>query len=67
MIGEIIFVCSFWVTVLAVIEANRVHKKLKPIQEICNKYRIPLDDLPEVLEEYIDYDNEEYLEKLRNQ
>lgn len=35
--------------------------------EICKKYRIPLDDLPEVLEEYIDYDNEEYLEKLRNQ
>ena len=51
MIGEIIFVCSFWITVLAVIEANRVYKKLKPIQEICKKYRIPLDDLPEVLEE----------------
>ena len=65
MIGEIIFVCSFWITVLAVIEANRVYKKLKPIQEICKKYSIPLDDLPEVLEEYIDYDNEEYLEKLR--
>lgn len=67
MIGEVIFVCSFWITVLAVIETNRIHKKLKPIQEICMKYRIPLDDLPEVLEEYIDEDNEEYLEKLRSQ
>lgn len=41
--------------------------QLEPIQKICKKYKIPLEDLPEVLEEYITYDNEEYLEKLQNQ
>ena len=67
MMEEIVFVGCFWLLILATIELKRSQKKLKPIQEICNKYRIPLDDLPEVLEEYIDYDNEEYLEKLRSQ
>jgi len=37
------------------------------LRTVCIKYRIPFNDLPEVLEEYIAYDNEEYLEKLRNQ
>lgn len=42
-------------------------KTIMKLKKICNKYRIPFDDLPDVLEEYIAYDNEEYLEKLRNQ
>lgn len=50
---------------------KKTNKELKtqiePIQKICKKYKIPLEDLPEVLEEYITYDNEEYLEKLQNQ
>lgn len=44
---------------------NQQETILKPIKEICNKYRIPIKDLPEVLEEYIILDNEEYDEKLR--
>ena len=40
---------------------------IQKLRQICQKYRIPFNDLPEVLEEYIAYDNEEYLEKLRNQ
>lgn len=40
---------------------------LTQLQKICNKYDIPFNDLPEVLEEYISTDNEEYLEKLRRQ
>lgn len=63
----VVFIGCFWLLVLATIELKRWHKILKPIQEVCEKYRIPIDDLPEVLEEYIEYDNEEYLEKLRNQ
>lgn len=43
------------------------HKQLKPIREICRKYNIKLEDLPDTLEEYIEYDNAEYLEKLQNQ
>ena len=39
---------------------------LTQLQKICNKYDIPFNDLPEVLEEYISTDNEEYLEKLRS-
>ena len=35
------------------------------LQKICNKYKIQFYDLPEVLEEYITYDNAEYLEKLQ--
>ena len=44
---------------------NQQENQLKPIQEICTKYNIPIEDLPEVLEEYITLDNEEYEEKLR--
>ena len=44
---------------------NQQENQLKPIKEICTKYNIPLEDLPEVLEEYITLDNEEYEEKLR--
>ena len=40
---------------------------ITPIQDICDKYNIKLEDLPDVLEEYIAYDNAEYLEKLKNQ
>ncbi|WP_296882192.1 hypothetical protein [uncultured Methanobrevibacter sp.] len=42
-------------------------RTLMKLRKICRKYRIPFNDLPDVLEEYIAYDNEEYLEKLRNQ
>lgn len=45
-------------------EENQAVNKL---QKICNKYDIPFNDLPEVLEEYIATDNEEYLEKIRSQ
>ena len=45
-------------------EENQAVNKL---QNICQKYRIPFNDLPEVLEEYIATDNEEYLEKIRSQ
>jgi hypothetical protein len=48
-------------------QLNKYEKQLQPIREICEKYKIPLQDLPDVLEEYIAYDNEEYLEKLKNQ
>ena len=44
---------------------NQQENQLKPIKEICTKYNIPIEDLPEVLEEYITLDNEEYEEKLR--
>lgn len=44
-------------------EENRTVNRL---QKVCNKYDIPFNDLPEVLEEYIATDNEEYLEKLRS-
>ena len=44
-------------------EENTTTTKL---QEICQKYNIPFTDLPEVLEEYIATDNEEYLEKIRS-
>lgn len=45
-------------------EENRTINRL---QKVCNKYDIPFNDLPEVLEEYIATDNEEYLEKIRSQ
>ena len=45
-------------------EENRTINRL---QKVCNKYDIPFNDLPEVLEEYIATDNEEYLEKIRRQ
>jgi len=49
-------------------DENTQHEnELKPIQNICTKYNIKLEDLPETLEEYIAYDNAEYEEKLRNQ
>ena len=38
---------------------------LQNLQKICTKYKIPFYDLPEVLEEYITYDNAEYLEKIQ--
>ena len=46
---------------------NKYETILEPIREVCEKYNIPLEDLPDVLEEYIAYDNAEYLEKLQNQ
>ena len=46
---------------------NEYEEQLKPIREVCDKYDIPLKDLPGTLEEYIAYDNAEYLEKLKNQ
>ena len=49
-----------------IIKDNKIEDET-PIQDICKKYQIPIQDLPEVLEEYIATDNEEYLEKLKNQ
>lgn len=37
---------------------NEKNQLLKPIQAICEKYKIPIQDLPETLEEYISRDNE---------
>lgn len=37
---------------------NKQNQVLIPIQEICEKYNIPIQDLPETLEEYISRDNE---------
>ena len=45
---------------------SKENTTIKKLQNICNKYDIPFNDLPEVLEEYIATDNEEYLEKLRS-
>ena len=44
---------------------KELQEELQPIQDICDKYKIPLEDLPDVLEEYITLDNEEYEEKLK--
>jgi hypothetical protein len=38
---------------------NGLHEELEPIKKICKKYRIPIKDLPEILEEYIAYDNDD--------
>jgi hypothetical protein len=38
---------------------NELHEELEPIKKICEKYHIPLKDLPEILEEYIAYDNDD--------
>lgn len=43
---------------------NAYEDQIKPIRDVCDKYDINLNDLPSVLEEYISYDNAEYLEKL---
>lgn len=48
-------------------ELKKENNTVNQLQDICNKYNIPFQDLPEVLEEYIATDNEEYLEKLRSQ
>ena len=42
---------------------NGILEDLLPILEVCRKYNIDVKDLPETLEEYIAYDNEEYLAK----
>ena len=34
-------------------------KTIITLRKICRKYRIPFDDLPGVLEEYIAYDNDD--------
>ena len=38
---------------------------INKLNTICQKYKIPIADVPEILEAYIDYDNEEYLEKIK--
>ena len=38
---------------------NKLHEELEPIRTVCTKYNIPLKDLPEILEEYIAYDNDD--------
>ena len=38
---------------------NKFDETLKPIRKVCDKYNIPLKDLPEILEEYIAYDNDD--------
>lgn len=40
-------------------ENEQLKSELEPIKKICEKYRIPLKDLPEILEEYIAYDNDD--------
>ena len=40
-------------------ENEQLKQQLKPIQKVCEKYRIPIKDLPEILEEYIAYDNDD--------
>ena len=37
---------------------NPCYKKLDPIEDICFKYNMKIEDLPQILEEYISYDNE---------
>jgi hypothetical protein len=46
---------------------KELQEELQPIQDICKKYKIPLEDLPDVLEEYITLDNEEYEEKTKRE
>lgn len=46
---------------------NYYEEVLKPFRKLCLNYHIRLEDIPDILEEYISYDNEEYLEKLRSQ
>ncbi len=38
---------------------NGLLEDFLPIVEVCRKYKIPLKDLPSVLEEYIAYDNDD--------
>lgn len=40
-------------------QLHNTQKELEPIRKICKKYRIPIKDLPEILEEYIAYDNDD--------
>ena len=40
-------------------ENEQLKSELEPIRKICKKYRIPIKDLPEILEEYIAYDNDD--------
>ena len=39
---------------------NELHEQLEPLQKVCEKYNIPLEDLPGTLEEYIANDNDGY-------
>lgn len=39
---------------------NALHEQLEPLQKVCEKYNIPLEDLPGTLEEYIANDNDGY-------
>lgn len=52
---------------LMIAKLNDLEDQLRPIRDVCIKYNIELADLPDTLEEYIAYDNAEYLEKLQNQ
>lgn len=52
---------------LMIAKLNELEDQLRPIRDVCIKYNIELADLPDTLEEYIAYDNAEYLEKLQNQ
>ena len=38
---------------------NKFDEILKPIRKVCDKYNIPLKDLPEILEEYIAYNDDD--------
>ena len=40
-------------------QLHNTQKELEPIRKICKKYRIPIKDLPEILEEDIAYDNDD--------
>ena len=50
-----------------IVNDNEESTTIQKLLKICIQYNIPFKDLPEVLEEYIATDNEEYLEKLRSQ
>jgi hypothetical protein len=50
---------------LMINKLNELEEQIRPIRDVCIKYNIELEDLPDTLEEYIAYDNAEYLEKLK--
>ena len=50
---------------LMINKLNELEEQIRPIRDVCIKYSIELEDLPDTLEEYIAYDNAEYLEKLK--
>lgn len=50
--------CNGYRYVEAIDLLNEIHESFTPIQKICTKYNINIEDLPDILEEYILIDNE---------